>query len=112
MPAVPLIECTDCGTSFWRNPDEPWKTRCLPCWRKSKGRPPPDDESPAQLRYELHEALIENLRLQAQLREARRPIPPGVLKRLLSLAHPDRHGGSRIATETTTWLLLQREAVR
>ena len=46
-----------------------------------------------------------------QLRDARRealarpPIPPERLKALIGLAHPDRHNGSKVATEITQWLL-------
>jgi hypothetical protein len=39
---------------------------------------------------------------------ARTPIPPERLKALIVLAHPDRHNGSKVATETTQWLLAQR----
>jgi hypothetical protein len=39
---------------------------------------------------------------------ARTPIPAERLKALIVLAHPDRHNGSKVATETTQWLLAQR----
>jgi hypothetical protein len=39
---------------------------------------------------------------------ARTPIPRERLKVLIVLAHPDRHNGSKMATETTQWLLAQR----
>lgn len=35
-------------------------------------------------------------------------IPPDMLKRLIQLAHPDRHGGSEAAHRATQWLLEQR----
>jgi hypothetical protein len=35
-------------------------------------------------------------------------IPPDMLRRLLWLCHPDRHGDSDAATVTTAWLLTQR----
>jgi capsule polysaccharide export protein KpsE/RkpR len=38
----------------------------------------------------------------------RSKIPPEMLRRLLWLCHPDRHGDSETATATTTWLLAQR----
>ena len=40
--------------------------------------------------------------------ERKDSIPPDVLKKLLHLAHPDKHGGSKIATEATQWLLSMR----
>ena len=42
-------------------------------------------------------------------RSSQRPaIPPHVLRRLLWLCHPDRHGDSEAATSATAWLLSQR----
>lgn len=38
----------------------------------------------------------------------RSKIPPEMLRRLLWLCHPDRHGDSETATATTAWLLAQR----
>lgn len=35
-------------------------------------------------------------------------IPPAILRRLLWLCHPDRHGNSEAATVATAWLLAQR----
>lgn len=34
------------------------------------------------------------------------------LRQLIQLCHPDRHDGSRTATEATQWLLAQRSGVR
>ncbi|MCB1771731.1 MAG: hypothetical protein KDJ31_18845 [Candidatus Competibacteraceae bacterium] len=36
-------------------------------------------------------------------------IPPGILRRLLWLCHPDRHGDSEAANTATVWLLSQRK---
>lgn len=107
--------CTICGSPFTRRSDESWKTLCYACWKMSKQSSSPSlGETPAQLRHELHVALEEAARLRRRLMEAERKdsIPPDVLKKLLHLAHPDRHGGSKIATEATQWLLKQREARR
>lgn len=42
-------------------------------------------------------------------RPSKRPaIPPPILRRLLWLCHPDRHGDSEAATSVTAWLLAQR----
>lgn len=105
--------CTNCGSSFTRKPGEYWKTLCYSCWQKSKATPT-FGESASQLRQELYTALEEAAHLRRMLMQAERrsAIPPDMLKRLLSLAHPDKHGGSRIATEATQWLLAHREAAR
>lgn len=106
--------CTNCGSSFTRKSDEDWKRLCFRCWQKSKATTPTFGESANQLRHELYIALEEAAHLRRMLMQAERrsAIPPDMLKRLLSLAHPDKHGGSRIATEATQWLLAQREAAR
>lgn len=101
--------CTDCGSRFDRDPAETWKTRCYSCWKKTKAATSLG-ETPAQLRHELHVALEEAARLRRMLMqvERRSAIPPDVLKKLLHLAHPDKHGGSKIANEATQWLLSVR----
>lgn len=107
--------CSSCGSPFSRKSDDAWKVLCYTCWKRSKQSSAPSlGETPAQLRHELHEALIEAAQLRARLREAERrgAIPTDMLRRLIALAHPDRHGGSRIATAVTQWLLAQREASR
>lgn len=106
--------CSSCGSPFSRKSDEAWKVLCYACWKRSRAAPTTFGETASHLRHELHEALIEAAQLRARLREAERRgvIPPDMLKRLIALAHPDRHGGSKIATEATQWLLSQREASR
>lgn len=107
--------CSSCGSPFSRKSDEAWKVLCYACWKMSKQSSSPSlGETPAQLRHELHVALEEAARLRRMLIKAERKdsIPPDVLKKLLHLAHPDKHCGSRIATEATQWLLKQREARR
>lgn len=36
-------------------------------------------------------------------------IPPEMMRKLLFLCHPDKHGNSQQATEATQWLLSQRK---
>lgn len=102
--------CSNCGSSFTRKSDESWKHLCYSCWKSSKATASSIGETPAQLRHELHVALEEAARLRRMLIKAERKdsIPPDVLKKLLHLAHPDKHGGSKIATEATQWLLSMR----
>lgn len=106
--------CSNCASSFTRKSDEAWKHLCYACWKRSKATTPAYGETSTQLRHELHQALEEAARLRRRLMEAehRSAIPPDMLKRLITLAHPDKHGGSKIATEATQWLLSQREARR
>lgn len=82
--------CLDCGRPFQRRPGEEWKRRCYGCWLAAKGAgkltamPTPDP-----IRTELRDRM----------------------RALLMLAHPDRHDGSKLATNTTTWLLSVRDRI-
>lgn len=77
--------CPRCGSRFMRATAARWKRLCFPCWRAARTSPRPPAIAPP-------------------------PIPADVLRRLLLLCHPDRHGGSAAATEATRWLLEQRRA--
>jgi len=85
-----LATCSDCGASFYRDPDESWKVRCLACWVARKGRTAPAAQPAAD---PIRDELAANLRA------------------LLGLCHPDKHGGSPLATKITQWLLSVRERV-
>ena len=91
-----IARCCDCGEHFYRGLDEVWKVRCLDCWfarrdarstqqRSTRQRPPPTDP--------LRNELAANLR------------------GLLSLCHPDHHGGSLLSTRVTQWLLDVRKRI-
>lgn len=80
--------CRDCGTNFARDDDEQWKVRCLRCWIARKGTNASQYADP----------IVDELREQ--------------IRPLLSLAHPDKHNGSSLATTTTQWLLSVRDRLR
>jgi hypothetical protein len=82
------ISCPTCGNEFYQS--EVWKRTCLLCWKQRKG---------------------------VEAGEARHPparplIPGDVLRLLLQLVHPDRHGGSPASVKATQWLLEQRKELR
>lgn len=63
----------------------------------------------ATVRIQRAERETEAARALAQPRAGTTiAIPPDKLVALIKLAHPDRHGNSALATETTQWLLSMR----
>ncbi len=121
-------ECRQCGELFVA--DQDWKRVCLDCWISNKNRRELKQIEQLQaevagLREEneryrrLHldqQSRIASLELALTTERSRPPspryngqaIPPDMLKRLIHLAHPDKHGGSEAATRATQWLLEQR----
>jgi len=78
--------CPSCGNVYFKK--ESWQKLCLRCYLATKGKAAPTATAPAK-----PEPLI----------------PPDMLRRLIQLCHPDRHGGSECAHKTTQWLLSIRE---
>ena len=111
--------CTCCGATF--EADQPWKLLCYPCWRAKK-----DAESGDVGALTIRSIKAELLLSKAQdeierlkgiiYRESKRwarsaqpePIPPDLLKAMLLICHPDKHGNSAAANRVTAWLLQQR----
>jgi hypothetical protein len=83
-----IAYCRDCGHHFVRDPDESWKTRCLPCWARNRGIVPGHRE-PDPILAEIADKM----------------------RSLLALCHPDKHNGSTLATATTQWLLDLRNRI-
>jgi len=124
-----LKKCPQCGNEF--EADQPWKRVCLDCWISNKNRKEQHQAERLQAEAERlrdeneryrrrHDELvyrISSLELALSAEQSRTPrpqhnghnIPPDMLKRLIQLAHPDRHGGSPAANTATQWLLAQRE---
>lgn len=62
-----------------------------------------------EMEQRLHDALMENQTLRSQIRQSGEAIPKDKLKILIQLCHPDKHNGTAIATEITSWLLNERK---
>ena len=108
--------CEACWDTFTRAPGESWKRLCLSCWKATPAAKKAARDRLAQLTAELAEVRAERDRLRLRVlaleldgqRTKPKGIPPDMLKRLITLAHPDRHGNSKAANEATAWLLAQR----
>jgi len=98
-------KCSHCLT--WFEAKFPNAKLCLTCWKKRERAFAEYDD----LCNEVDRLIGMVGRLRAEL-EARQPagaIPPAMLKRLIRLCHPDKHGNSETANEATRWLLEQRK---
>jgi hypothetical protein len=134
----PLVKCPKCGTQFeqdqpWkkvcldcylaekerresRNFDQ---LREQVAYWKGKAGGEGDPDELIQLRRKVDQLQSEIIRLQLALMTARNQSPPSrhngqgipqeMLRRLIQLSHPDRHGNSEAATKATRWLLEQRQ---
>ena len=78
--------CPTCEKPYWR--DQPWKLQCVTCYLARKGKPATTADCPATTS----------------------PIEPGMLRRLLQLCHPDRHGNSEASNTATRYLLALKVA--
>lgn len=77
------VPCPECRKPYFR--DQTWKRVCVTCYLASKAPPaPPAIAAPA--------------------------IEPGMLRRLIQLCHPDRHGDSQASNEATRYLLALKGA--
>jgi hypothetical protein len=116
-------KCCDCGKTFLREVDEEWKTRCVPCFKKSKrteslpadshwrDRATAAEERVLKLERQV-EQQAKNLRVLTAQIGVSKPALSGLdkelsqnLRSLIQLVHPDKHGGSESANRTTQWLL-------
>jgi hypothetical protein len=123
--------CVDCGRAFDAEPDEPWKTRCLGCFKRHKRAEERGDWEPGwKRRARPPEGPVERLSraagatvaeafaagrkegYDAGLAEGRRRPSPvrldaELLRELVALTHPDRHPPERFkqANDATTKLL-------
>ncbi|MBK7050714.1 MAG: hypothetical protein IPH54_07970 [Rhodoferax sp.] len=73
------VLCPTCNTR-WFVQDQPWKLLCVSCYLERKGKTAPAPPAPA-------------------------PIEPTMLRRLVQLCHPDKHGNSEAANTATRYLL-------
>ena len=100
--------CQKCGSIFWRQEHETWKKLCVSCWKESRQFTHTTSSGDRysgidqRLRQELAEWRSRAERAERSL--AAHTCPPtaldlATLKRIRLLVHPDKHGGSAVATE-------------
>lgn len=106
IEALMLKVCHDCGEEFHVVTADSWKTVCRFCYRGEVDARKQLEEAQEEL-SEMR-TLVNKLMSKMDALEAR-IIDPQRLRQLIQLCHPDKHQGSRSATEVTSWLLSQRQ---
>ena len=102
---------------------------CLSCWIEREnafqlvdelkseikqllsGKPRTPRGENKKLKARVAELEVENMRLRmtaGSRQTATGAIPNDVIRLLIQLAHPDRHGGSQASQKATQWLLSQK----
>lgn len=99
---MPWAECVDCGEEFWREDNEPWKRRCIDCWRETK----------AITDSETTILQAENQRLRQKLNSLEDDLA-GIFEHMAFLifaCHPDRNPGkAQVAHKVMVWLNNKRD---
>jgi hypothetical protein len=87
-------KCPQCGSEFYA--DEAWKRICYPCWAHNAGRSTHKhgERKTNRQRFDAHFTAKPELVLD-----------PDLLKRLIHLCHPDKHGNSAMSVAVTQKLL-------
>jgi len=93
--------CAECGALFFRKTNERWKRVCLDCWIAQKEK--------QGGRREQRREQREPPGHRSEPSSDGSAIPVEMLRRLLQLCHPDKHGDSESAVKATQWLLKQRK---
>lgn len=119
--------CTDCGGDFWRDDGEPWKVRCLDCWKAHKAAKENARQDRAANESKHRDHNLDDREREAWYRRGYEaghaaaiaisegppsPIDKGRLRELLQLCHPDKHAGSALAAKVTQWLNEIKRGVR
>ena len=111
--------CPDCGNEFYD--EEGWKKLCLTCWKRRKDKERANTYTGTsrlvrletqinRLRAELCHKHTEILRLKTRTNPLENELKEH-LRKLMSLCHPDKHAGSRVAHDEMIFLLSLRERI-
>ena len=120
----PSAVCTDCGRPFPK--DQDWAKKCFLCWKESRGYDlTKGDKCFLWSQIELARIVEEVTKMQAHYRRVvqqmeQRNVPalseqgmdPRLLRDVISLCHPDKHGDSPKATAITQELLALRAQMK
>jgi len=102
---MPVKCCTKCGLPH--TSDAEWKNICFPCWKEEKGYTPTTGDK-AYKELQSAYAALQKQTVISSFRGDSTALTPALIKDMIVLCHPDKHGGSERATRITQWLTRQR----
>ena len=96
--------CRGCGQAFI--PKRAFYHSCFGCWREAQltQSMPADFDA----RRENERLRLENERLRVMAEQPKVALDAMTIRQILQLCHPDRNGGSALATTVTQKLLKMR----
>jgi hypothetical protein len=105
---VNIKSCISCGAPFHFSAGEEWKTYCISCYKQKKRneRQPHDASKP---KWTEREKIVYVDRVVYKDRIVNESIPQELLKKMIRLCHPDKHGNSQSSNEITAWLLDKKQ---
>lgn len=121
-----MRECEACGQQF--APKYDWSKLCWPCWwdspqgkafKEKKDSDFKQSDDSFKKAQEQHKQKQDEARSSRYRHDAGRPegvargkMDIALLRKLLQLCHPDKHGGSALANSVTMELLKMKEELR
>ena len=105
--------CAECGDRY--QTDFSWSTMCKECYIESKKKERNDledrlrycREQASQFREQARQWQERAESAEAQIK-AMKGLDADMLRRLIQLAHPDKHGNSESSKIATQWLIKAR----
>jgi hypothetical protein len=93
-----IAVCATCMGPFARKEEESYRAMCIPCFKEMQGWTlNQSDQSLIVLQSALKKSLTTNVKLKRQAKKLVGKLP---YRDLMILCHPDKHNGSKKATET------------
>ena len=114
-------KCEQCGErAVYRNDDESWKTKCPVCWKLESGikltnsdrlaRKLIGDIKGLKQTVDILHGIIQRKEMTASYNNKVK-LDKKLLTQVISLCHPDKHGGLDVANEVTRKLIEMRKMV-
>ena len=124
VKAWPSAICSDCGRPFPK--DQDWARKCFLCWKESRGYDLTKGDKcflwgqvelariveEVTLMQKHYRKVLTQMESRVANKEGPAPMDDRLLRDVISLCHPDKHGDSEKATAITQELLAMRAEMK